>query len=102
VSEQPAPWPPVPPGESPPASDDQKVFDTIVGPNLRLRDNLIQLAAIVAGTILGAIFGAVIAKVNDGQVPVGLILGGLAGMVISLFLSGFIIGAVRFVLAMKK
>ena len=32
----------------------QAVFDTVVGPNVRLRDNLIQLACVVAGGVLEA------------------------------------------------
>jgi hypothetical protein len=111
MSNVPPPWPPGGPAPLPGDQGDdqkifdaptQKVFDTLTGPNLRLRDNLIQLAAIVVGTGIGAGAGAIIAKTSGNELPVGLILGGFAGLLLSLFLSGFVIGLVRAVLAMKR
>jgi hypothetical protein len=74
----------------------QVVFDTVTGPNLRVKDNLIQLAVIAIGTVLGGSVGLVIWR------DIGAALGcTLAGMVLSLLLSGAIIGIVRLVFALK-
>ena len=97
------PAPPWPPGSKEPfPDDDQKIFDTVVGPNLRLRDNLIQLAAIVAGSALGSGAGAVYARISGNDLGAGVVLGGVAGLLLSLFLSGLVIGLVRAILALKR
>jgi hypothetical protein len=82
-------------------SDAQKVFDTVTGPNLRLSDNLIQLAAIAAGTLVGALAGTVYVRSTGTDTATGAVLGGFAGLVLSLLLSGFVIGLVRAILAVK-
>ena len=89
------------PGTAAP-DDDQRVFDTVVGPNLRLADNLIQLAVIVAGTAAGVGGGAAYARIYQGDPMTGMLLGGFAGVLLSLLLSGFVIGLVRAVLAAKR
>ncbi len=89
-------------GSGLPDNDAQKVFDTVVGPNLRLADNLIQLAAIVVGTGIGVLAGYVYCRSQGNDLALGAVAGGFAGLLLSLFLSGFIIGAVRTVLAAKK
>jgi hypothetical protein len=84
------------------SEDVQRVFDSVAGPNLRVRDNLIQLAVICGGGILGAIIGAVWASMTQNPPIAGILLGGFAGVVVSLLLSGAIIGLVRLILAMKQ
>ncbi|MCA1685535.1 MAG: hypothetical protein LC745_06030 [Planctomycetia bacterium] len=83
-------------------ADDRKVFDTVAGPNMRLSDNLIQLGAVAAGTAAGAGAGAVYARQSGGDGATGAVAGGFGGLVLSLLLSGFVIGLVRAVLAMKR
>ena len=80
----------------------QKVFDTVTGPNLRLADNLIQFVAILAGTAIGMLIGGVYNRNQGGDLATGVFVGGFAGLLLSLFLSGFVIGAVRAVRAIKK
>jgi len=63
------------------------VTDTVTGPNIRLRDNLIQGAAIAAGLVLGAVIGAIV--IPDPLV--GLCVGGFLGALVSLFVSGGIL-----------
>jgi hypothetical protein len=99
----PAPWtPPERRSDNPIPDDAQRIFDTVTGPNLRVSDNLIQLAAICGGGILCAIIGAVWARMTQNPPLAGVLLGGLAGIVISLFLSGAILGLVRFVKAVNR
>jgi len=61
------------------------ISDTVIGPNLRLRDNLIQGAVVLIGTVVGALVGAALAE----ERLFGATLGALAGMILSLFVSGF-------------
>lgn len=81
---------------------DQRIFDTVTGPNLRLKDNLIQLATIAVGTAIGAGAGAYYARSQGGDPVFGAIVGGFAGVLLSLFLSGIVIGLVRAILAVKR
>ena len=60
------------------------VTDTVTGPNIRLKDNLIQGLAILACLILGAVSGAIV--VAD-HVP-GALVGGFIGLLVGLFGSG--------------
>jgi hypothetical protein len=87
--------------DNPIPDDAQRVFDTVTGPNLRVSDNLIQLAAICGGGTLCAIIGTIWAMMTKNPPVVGILLGGFAGVVLSLFLSGAIIGLVRFISALK-
>ena len=93
-----------PPGDTRKADDgdDQKVFDTVVGPNFRLIDNLIQLATIVVGTAVGVGVGVVYAGTSGNDPWTAGFLGGFAGLLLSLLLSGFVIGVVRAILAMNR
>jgi hypothetical protein len=113
---EPAPLPPPPAGSMPPpipapivgyASPNapagpapqnvpQKVFDTVTGPNLRLKDNLIQLACVIVGGGAGAIIGGVV----GGSGPA--IIGGIVGLFAALLLSGVVIGTLRFAGAIKR
>jgi hypothetical protein len=82
--------------------DAQRVFDTVSGPNLRLSDNMIQAAAISGGGLLCALIGAVWAWRTGNPLIAGILVGGFAGVVVSLFLSGAVLGIVRFLSAVKK
>jgi hypothetical protein len=100
---KPPPW--RPPSQRPVSSDGdeaQRVFDTVTGPNLRARDNLIQLAVISVGGALCALIGALWAWQTSNPPLAGILVGGFAGVVISLFLSGAIIGIVRLRSATKR
>ena len=87
--------PPVPP----PTSEAQRVFDTVVGPNVRLGDNLVQLAAAGAGVAVGALVAWVFAP--PGQ-PGVVVLGGIGGAIAGVFISGAVIGVVRLVKAIRR
>lgn len=58
------------------------VTDTVVGPNVRLKDNLIQALVIFVCLVLGAVIGGIF---FGGE---GALLGGFAGLLIGLFGSG--------------
>ncbi len=90
--------------DNPIPDDAQRVFDTVTGPNLRLGDNLIQLAVIVAGTVLGAVVGLVIAATQGSlREPLGyMIVSAFGGLVLSLLLSGAVLGIIRGVGATKR
>jgi hypothetical protein len=90
-----------PPTAAPGDGSVQRVFDTVAGPNLRLRDNLIQLACVVVGTAAGAGIGMMLTKAGDPPAAF-MLLGALGGMVASLLLSGMIIGIVRLVNRPKR
>lgn len=83
-----------------PVSDVQRVFDTVAGPNIRLRDNLIQLACVIVGTALGALIGRAL-QGSSSDLPMTLI-GALGGLVVSVLISGLVIGIVRTVGASRK
>jgi hypothetical protein len=84
------------------ADEAQRIFDTVTGPNLRASDNLIQAMAICGGGTLCAIIGALWAWQTHSPPLPGILVGGFAGVVISLFLSGAIIGIVRLRSATKR
>jgi hypothetical protein len=71
----------------------QRVFDTVAGPNLRLRDNLVQLLCVIVGTVAGAIIGWAL-ETPSAPFPM-MLLGALGGLIASALLSGLIIGIVR-------
>jgi hypothetical protein len=76
----------------------QAVFDTVTGPNLRLKDNLIQLACVAVGAILGALVGRALMSDPRG----GLLIGGIVGVFGALLLSGVVIGVVRFITTVRR
>lgn len=106
----PPPMPPVPPpqplpyrGPMPPpgaayggapVDGAQRVFDTVAGPNLRLRDNLIQLGCVAVGTVLGACGGLLFAR-GSSEYTGMLLIGAVIGMAASLAISGLVIGVIR-------
>ncbi len=61
------------------------VSDTIIGVNVRGRDNLIQFLAIAAAVILGVGVGALVSPRDRIS---GAIFGGIAGLIGGLLLSG--------------
>lgn len=73
--------------------DVQRVFDTVVGPNVRLIDNLVQLACVVIGGAVGAGVGWMIADPSDGSAYP--LIGGVLGVIGGLVLSGAVIGIIR-------
>ena len=89
-------WHPPPPGPQPGDSTTQKVFDTVAGPNIRLKDNLIQLVCVIVGAVIGGVIG----RFKGDQM--GMLIGILAGLVGALVLSGLVIGILRFFGAVKK
>jgi len=91
-----APMPPgaFPPGGMPPLDPAQRVFDTVGGPNLRVRDNLIQLACVAVGTILGAGVAWFFAR-GPSEYTGMLLIDAVIGMVASLAISGLVIGIIR-------
>ena len=79
----------------------QKVFDTVAGPNLRLRDNMIQLVSVLVGGSLGAAVGWFLTR-DSGDGTVAILAGVVAGVVGSLLISGVVIGAVRGIGAARR
>ena len=67
------------------------VSDTVVGPNVRASDNLIQLVCVFVGASLGALVGGL------GWGGMGSMLGAIIGVVVMLLLSGLVIGLYRLV-----
>jgi hypothetical protein len=101
--DKPTPWrPPTPPSGEIIGDDAQRVFDTVTGPNLRMSDNMIQAAAISGGGLLCALIGAFWAWRTDNPLIAGILVGGFAGVILSLFVSGAVLGIVRFMSAVKK
>jgi hypothetical protein len=93
--------PPPPAGAAQtPTQQAQVVFDTVTGPNVRLKDNLIQLLCCVVGAAIGGGIGAYYAP--SDQPSIGILIGVVGGLVAALFLSGAVIGVIRFFTAVKK
>jgi hypothetical protein len=84
---------PAPPQDT---SSSQKVFDTVIGPNVRLKDNLIQLVCVIVGGGIGA--GVGYSRGGTGPMVIGI----AAGLFGALILSGIVIGILRFFGAVKK
>ena len=83
-----------------PPTPAQQVFDTVVGPNIRLRDNLIQLVCVAVGAGLGAAVAGWFANPADRR-PL-MIAGAVTGVLVALLLSGAVIGVVRLILTLKR
>jgi hypothetical protein len=82
--------------QSAPKDSAQRVFDTVIGPNVRLKDNLIQLACVIVGGAAGAGVGYYLGG------PAGIAIGIIAGLVLALLLSGAVIGIVRLVTGARR
>ena len=70
------------------------VSDTIVGVNVRWRDNLIQAGVILGCALVGAAIGW--GRLEDEAAYSGALLGGLAGLVAGTVLSGAALMIFRF------
>jgi hypothetical protein len=92
-----------PRGDLNPIPDEaQRIFDVVGGPNLRLKDNLIQLGIVVVGALSGVGIGAGLAWRGGGDVRGGIFIGLLAGAFVSLVLSGVVLGLLRFIGAFSR
>lgn len=91
-----SPPPPAPPPTLRPATTDAKrpltgldaynvVSDTVIGVNIRPRDNLVQLLAVVIGLVLGTGIGALLSPRDR---ITGAAVGGVCGLIAGLLLSG--------------
>lgn len=69
----------------------QAVMDVVGGVNLRWKDNVIQAIAIFIFVLIGAGVGPLFT--ND--IPSGVLVGAFAGLVLGLFLSGFVLMVYR-------
>jgi hypothetical protein len=72
----------------------QRVFDTVAGPNIRLKDNLFQLAAVIVGAAIGIGVGRAMAP-TEGDRRFYMMLGALLGLIVSVMVSGLVIGIIR-------
>ena len=78
----------------------QRVFDTVAGPNLRLADNLIQLACVVVGAAVGGGAAWLFGSAGNRQL---IVTGGVVGgALVALLFSGLVIGIVRGVGAARR
>ena len=74
-----------------------KVADTVgMAPNIRLKDNLIQGAVVLGGTLLGALIGGFLARTE------GAVAGGLIGMIGSTLISGLVIMVLGWIRTARK
>src|SRR5688500_374540 len=74
----------------------QREFDTVTGQNLRLKDNLIQLAAVIVGATAGGIVGHALSPTSYFNDTYLYVVGGIiAGLIVSVVVSGVIIGIIR-------
>ena len=73
------------------------VTDVVVGPNLRVRDNVIQGISILVCLAIGAVIGALLI---EEWIP-GALVGGFCGLLVGLFGSGIFLMIFRAVRHMK-
>jgi hypothetical protein len=73
------------------------VTDTVMGPNVRLKDNVVQGIAILVCLLLGTGIGA---AVVEERVP-GALVGGFLGLLAGLFGSGLFLMIYRFVMHVR-
>jgi len=76
----------------------QVVFDTVAGPNLRLRDNLIQLVCVIVAIMLTSVIMLIITREPAMSIGVGVVGGALGGVLIS----GAALGIYRFVKGVSR
>jgi hypothetical protein len=72
----------------------QRVFDTVAGPNVRLKDNLLQLVAVIVGAAAGIGIGRAMAPTEEDQ-GLYMMAGAAMGLVVSVVVSGVVIGIIR-------
>ena len=99
----PPPLPPAPPERfsTPKQSGDPTkriVFDTILGPNLRWKDNLYQGLVVLLGASTGALIGF---YALPDEPELGAILGGIVGVLAAVFGSGLFLMVYRALMHMK-
>ena len=71
----------------------QVVFDTVTGPNLRLRDNLIQLVSVIVAVVLTFLVTLIITR----DLATAAVIGVLGGMIGGVIISGAALGIYRLV-----
>ena len=76
----------------------QAVFDTVTGPNLRLRDNLIQLLSIVVAVVLVFVITLLISR----DVQTSILIGLLGGLISGVLISGAVLGIYRGLQGVKR
>ena len=86
-----APVPVKPGGISVDLEDYQRIAETVGGPSLRWKDNVIQAGIVVGCTLLGALVGAV------GWGWMGVLFGGAGMMIASTLISGLVLMVLGFV-----
>ncbi|MEY3141775.1 MAG: hypothetical protein RLY21_268 [Planctomycetota bacterium] len=110
--------PPPPPSRLPPTSPSQhpthppvtpdafeqvnRVAETIAGPNLRVKDNLMQLIACAGGALLGGVSCTIAAMVAGEDVFKFALIGTIGGLIVGLFGSGIALMVIGFVRASKR
>lgn len=85
-----------PPASSPGLDNYNTVAETIGGPSLRLKDNVIQAAIVIGCTALGAIAGYIY---NDW---IGALVGGAGAMIASTLISGIVLMVIGWMRAAKR
>jgi hypothetical protein len=102
LPEQQSQAPPVAGPGGPNGPSDREVYnivtDTVVGPNVRWRDNMIQAAITAGGLVLGVPGGWLYAKLNgwnENDQMGCAIVGGFLGLVVGLFGSGIFLMVYR-------
>lgn len=73
----------------------QAVAETIGGPSLRVKDNVVQAIVIIASIVIGAAIGFF------GWGGLGAIAGGAAAMILSTLISGLVLMVLGWVRAAK-
>lgn len=74
----------------------QTVADTVGGPSLRIKDNLVQALIVILSTLLGAGIGFAYHGTN------GALIGGVSAMILSTLLSGLVIMILGLIRASNK
>jgi hypothetical protein len=83
-------------------SNVQRFFDTVAGPNLRIVDNLLQLACAVLGGVVGGPIGWIIGRKDVQGRQIYLLGGMVGGLLLAVALSGIAIGIIRGRNALKR
>jgi hypothetical protein len=96
------PTPPTQPVAPDALEEVNRVADTIIGPNLRVKDNLMQLIACVAGALLGGLTCTTAAMIAGEDVFKFALIGTIGGLILGLFASGIALMVIGFVRAAKR